>query len=221
MAADRLSGKDQPEPRVLVGRGEISASDRSLVVQMLAHFGINASFMSPIKYERMLELTRPVIPQTGGEVEPNEYRFSSLASRDDFLLKEHLEDFRVTMHPEIRKAMISRVFNQLVDGKRPQTLVSRAFNNDTNRWVQRQFRDPEPFPGVVVFPRDALGLPPYTGVVKDKYGPTEELVEFGVQVGSIIDNGRQYRDRTQLPTTQGVHLMIATQLEAQIGAETN
>lgn len=158
---------EQREDLVFVARGEVTQPDKVLIRQLLGRFGLNTYVISADEYrtpQEQAEYNRRSQPKT----------LELLSSRNDFLVREHFEEFqRYRDNPNVRRINITagRIFNSIVD----------------TRKYSRRDSEPVPIEGLVVQPRESLGLAPYKSTLQNMSLHSLKLATYAIQVGSFID----------------------------------
>jgi hypothetical protein len=139
------------------------------------------------------------------------YHFANLTSREDFLVKEHIDHLATLLPGKKAKTFASRLFNHLVDSDTPRGRNTSGLYSKVNP------DKPMPPDGLIVIPRSETGYAPYQATSIEKGSKSGFCIAYAVQVGSIIDFdvSSDYTLRTMTKTREGI-TSLATQLNYQV-----
>ncbi len=210
--------RQEKHPEVLVARGDLSPDDKRFITEFLKRV---AGF-SAIQYTPADEYdARPQQPVHISLLKPGVteglFRFDEIVNPDDFVVREHVEDFkRRYVYPnELCNTFVGRTFNYIVDGRGSRFVSSWSTNPEQ---PGRFFRDPAPIAKADVRLRDEIDLPPYPNTI-DGTSKSAYCARFAIRAGSIIeatDALWEHVDIDNLKVAEyGLHL-VATQLQAQL-----
>lgn len=209
----KSSDRTTQNPHVLFARGEINAKDMSMLSLLLGRFGLESTFMTPDQYERRIKILTTIAIDAEAKNDPeNALKLRSITSPDEFLVREHFEDFRDLRRDVLSRNITGRLFHELVD-----------YNGERHSWKRNTegvlvTRVPQPLDGLIVKKRSELGYEPYAKPL-ERYGKSQLCADYGVQAHGIIELAGSVEDNVQLTSTQEALILLANQLNYQIGLE--
>ncbi|MCA9333889.1 hypothetical protein KC963_02475 [Candidatus Saccharibacteria bacterium] len=228
MGQKRNIDNTTPSEQVLIARGELSGYDKRLLTSLLGKFGLTTTYQSQEAFDRRearVEYLRAELERVNsilrGEEPAEEFRFTDITAPDQFVVREHIEDLRLTMGALVTQGFVGRTFNYLVDANGSDRTHDRIVDTTKPKVFGRPQmklvpRDPRPPQGVVVRSREELGLPPYPRQL-DQLGKSGFCAAFAVQAGSIVELARGIPD-DQSPSpssTLGKVQLVGQMLEQQ------
>lgn len=129
----------------------------------------------------------------------------SITQPDDFMVKEHFEDFR-RRFTDTNKQLVGRVFNRLIDDVY-KPYVRTPLNAD---------EEPRPYPGITLASREKAGFEPYP----QRPGSTDyrslRLANFAIRADSLISTEATLKQRKDGPLFQIFTLSLIDKLKKQI-----
>jgi hypothetical protein len=206
------------ETHYLVARGALSPGDRRLASLFLARLGLESEFMSPDQYQTYLEhqglVSAPIVPKEPdlSEKKPGLYAISDITNPNQFMVKEHFDDFAKTYDSQIRLQSITIFGRILVAPDAPSRNTKSVYGR-----VPHRYHTLSPPNGVIVRARAETGFTEYTGKL-DRYGreDMQKLVTtYAVQAGSLVSFGKQFEGKLKPKAYEVALAQIAHLLETQ------
>jgi hypothetical protein len=218
---NRKADRQVKHPELIIARGDLSSLQKSLLKSIMTDlFELSVTTMDPDKYdERQQRLAtyagHSAVTSSTAETQKTDFSFTQIKSPDQYLVREHLKDFK-SLYPFLestsKKNFVGKTFSYLVDGNGGSARNVSIFHTDRTR----TYREPVPFDGIVVVSRESLGIGPYTYPL-DTYGKSRMCGAYAVRAGSIVDTavGLNNTDWHSLRPSEQAHVVIAKYLENQ------
>lgn len=212
--------RDIAKATILIAKGEVSASDKTLITKFLGRIGLESQFMTQAAYEERLKKLTTVVRQPSSpekQVKEKSYSFAEITSPEQFVVREHVVDFVEQARRQgasfPSKNMGGRTFNILVDGQGSDNMYTYADNYPHPR--QRIPREPLPLDGIIVANREEVGFEPYSGRTLDSYGKSRDCADYALQAGSIVELSKLFSGKIDLSKTEEMIVMLGQQLQYQ------
>ena len=206
------------KPEVLIAKGNISPNDKKLLTQLLGRFGLTTEYVARDVHDKQeLELAQSRFrqPTLREETSRTQFSFTNITSPDDYLVREHLVDFRDRTDVLLHRAFVGKTFNYMVDGLGPKETHRYVPNPEGGRNLRVE-RKARPLDGIEIALRTDLDIPRYKG--PNDMGKVSFCAKYAVQVGSIVDVALQGVEPPSghLKGHEGM-LIVASVLQEQIG----
>lgn len=206
--------REAKTPQVVVARGELSINDRSLLTGLLARFGLTTEY---VLHDEFIEQERaaaafalsfqqdPPATRVSSELVDSPFAFSLLTHPDQFIVREHLENFKDIHETQLPTAFVGRTFNFLVDGNGRQR----------QRTTAREF-EPAPPDGIVLATREELGIA-RCETSFESYGKNKHCSRYAVQAAGVVALSEAYAEKGSqcLTSPQKNVLLVGIQLQQQ------
>lgn len=177
--------EQEPEAYVLMARGQLEPKQQTLVLGFIELLGLVGRIMTASEYQEALASQKPAVIHhevvvLGKEhVEDGLYSFTDIRDPEEFLVREHFEDFQDIFNASFGKQTVTRAFHHLLDGASGKSSL-REYN-------PRRTRQPEPLEDIVITTREKLGIPPYDKKPLGDFGKGRVLAAFAIHAGSIVE----------------------------------
>lgn len=210
--------REAKKPVVILGSGELNSIQQGQLSGLFSLLGLDVEIMPSDEYRARLDALTRSLPINTRPVNDGRFSFADLRSRDDFMVREHLEDFANTL--SLKRDFVGRIFHFLVDGEAGAEPVPVFEEKELQYGYGRQLRLPQPPEGIIVKARPELGMPEYTGAPVSKQTKAHFCAHYAVQVGAILEVTDQMDLRgapLEKPSAMQQNLLLVTdQLRAQV-----
>ncbi|HSX27313.1 MAG TPA: hypothetical protein VLG25_00875 [Patescibacteria group bacterium] len=218
--------RETKNPEVLIGRGNLSVSDKQLLTMLLGRFGVSTEHVRATDYNEReqklaLFLQTKSFLEAQQEVESTlKFSFSEISRPDQFMVREHFEDFRKNYGKDsLPRNFVGKTFHHLVDGNgSSRTWHWEHSSSGGNRF--KVFRDPLPLAGAIIAKRSDLGIEPYPAQL-EYFGKSQFCAEYAIQAGSLLEFADAFKEipLNELNAPQKGILLVAFRLKTQFAAE--
>lgn len=208
--------RNAKNPEVLILRTDLSSNDKTLATKLLKRlFGGSVEYRPRAEFEELERQAALYNASMAVELKDgSDVSFKQLSDPSDFMIREHLDDFRRQMGVALRlpRDFVGTTFNYLVDG--PENRRERSWQRvDGDGRGKIVYREPHPPEGVIIKPRQELGLAPYHATFSS-HDSNQLCSAYAVQAGSAAEHAFAIHD-TLTPSLGRSLLILATQLSQQ------